>query len=129
MRCSPERSAAVAAAALLGLCLPACTAGGAETDRSDVESYQKSLDATMEELQREARRGEVSAQMELATRYYEGRFVEQDFEKAAEWYGAAAERGIAEAYYSLGVMYEKGQGVVQDDRAAAKAYEVAAEAG
>lgn len=61
--------------------------------------------------------------------YYNGRGVEQDFEKAATLYKVAAAQGIPEALFNLGALYEEGDGVEQHQGEALKLYIRAAEKG
>ena len=57
---------------------------------------------------------DAEAQYNLGAMYYYGRGVEQDYNKAIEWYEKAAVNGNAAAQVSLGYMYDKGLGVAQD---------------
>ena len=50
------------------------------------------------------------AQLQLARLYYQGERTEQSFEKALQWFRAAAEQGSAEGQFNLGVMTERGEG-------------------
>ncbi len=61
--------------------------------------------------------------------YYDGICVEQNYQKAIEYYEKAAEQGIPEAISILGYMYDVGLGVKQDFEKAKKLYEKAAEQG
>ena len=76
-----------------------------------------------------ARRGNVEAQRQLATRYAEGDGVEQDYTEAAHWFGQAARRGDASAQFSFGICYANGQGVGQDFEEAAEWFRRSAEQG
>src|SRR5579862_9795615 len=67
-----------------------------------------------------ARRGNIQAQRQLATRYAEGDGVEQNYSEAAHWFGEAARRGDAAAQFSFGICYANGQGVGQDYEEAAE---------
>lgn len=57
--------------------------------------------------------------------YYDGLGVEQDYEKAMEWYLLGAQAGSATAAYNIGQMYYNGQGVEQDYAAAMEWYQKA----
>ncbi|MFK7792396.1 MAG: peptidoglycan-binding protein [Devosiaceae bacterium] len=70
--------------------------------------------------------GDAAAEFEVATRFMEGRFVPQDLETAAHWYGRAASQGIVPAAYRLGSFYEQGRGVDRDRDGAIAWYERAA---
>lgn len=73
--------------------------------------------------------GDSAAQFEIATRYMEGRFVQQDFAAAAHWYGLAADQGSVPAAYRLGSFYEQGRGVDRDTDSAIAWYEQSARGG
>jgi TPR repeat protein len=96
------------------------------------------------DLMKNAKRGDVEAQCELASRYRMGSLVEQNHEEAAKrceairlagqpeslveqnheeaakWYRKAAERGERYAQRYLGFMYLNGESVEQSDEEAAK---------
>ncbi|MEZ8721771.1 tetratricopeptide repeat protein [Vibrio pomeroyi] len=59
----------------------------------------------------EAYEGHSEAQLALAYRYLSGDGVEQNDEKAAEWFETAASAGSPEAQTQLGLMYFSGSGV------------------
>lgn len=61
-----------------------------------------------------AEQGEVLAQLELGSMYYDGQGVDQDYAEAGRWYRKAAERGNGRAQFNLGLMCRDGQGVPQD---------------
>lgn len=82
----------------------------------------------MEELIK-AEQGDVDAQNELGVMYFEGKDVEQDYSKAAEWFLKAANQGHANAQRYLGYMYYHGKGVEQDHGKAAEYWRKAAEQG
>lgn len=54
------------------------------------------------------------AQFLLGSAYHCGEGVEQDSEKAIEWYEASAEQGLSGAIYRLGECYLNGDGVERD---------------
>jgi localization factor PodJL len=74
-------------------------------------------------LREAAALGDPTAQFVIATRYLNGEKVQQDYEKAAYWYGKAAAQGSAPAQYRLATMYERGRGVAKDLKAALGWYE------
>ncbi|NMD08131.1 MAG: hypothetical protein GYA66_09150, partial [Phyllobacteriaceae bacterium] len=80
-------------------------------------------------LREAAALGDASAQFVIATRYLNGEKVDQDYEKAAYWYGKAAVAGSAPAQYRVATMYERGRGVAKDLSAALGWYERAASLG
>ena len=107
----------LAAAALLAAC-----SAGAEAVRAERRTeQQEAKEAQLAALEARAAGGDLGAQMELASMYYDGRVVPRDRGRAAVWYRAAADQGLAEAYYSLGVLLEKGDGVPGDLAGAAAA--------
>ncbi len=82
------------------------------------------------QLREAAAMGNAEAQFIIATRYLNGENgVEQDFAKAAYWYGKASTSGNAPAQYRLGTLYERGKGVARDMNAALGWYERAAALG
>lgn len=70
--------------------------------------------------------GDPVAQFEVATRFMEGRFVQQNLQSAAYWYAQAADQGLVPAAYRLGSFYEQGRGVDRSVDAAIGWYERAA---
>lgn len=67
---------------------------------------------TIEDLTLRAEAGDRTAMHALAESYYAGREgAEQDFVRAADWYGRLAKMGDARAQTSLGLMYARGYGV------------------
>jgi localization factor PodJL len=76
------------------------------------------------QLREAAAMGNAEAQFIIASRYLNGEDgVDQDFAKAAYWYGKAAASGNAPAQYRLGTLYERGKGVARDTNAALGWYE------
>jgi TPR repeat protein len=61
--------------------------------------------------------------------YANGEGVEQDYDKARDWYQKAADAGDPGAFYGLGMLYELGLGVVQDYDKARGWYQKAADTG
>lgn len=74
-----------------------------------------------------AEKGDVSAQLALATAYRVGNGdVKEDPDKALKWLTKAAENGSAEAQYSLGIGYQTGRkGMIRSDSNSAYWYEQA----
>lgn len=70
-----------------------------------------------------SRDGDVNSLKVLGACHDFGRGVQQDYEKAAEFYERSAEGGDAEAAGLLGVLYADGTGVEQDYGKAAELYE------
>ena len=86
------------------------------------------LISKMEELIQKPQE-DAEFQNELGCMYFEGKDVEQDYGKAAEWFLKAAEQGHANAQRYLGYMYYHGKGVEQDHGKAAEYWRKAAEQG
>lgn len=61
-----------------------------------------------------AEHGDVRAEVQLASMYYYGRGVPQDYAEAVRWYRKAADQSDAEAEYYLGFMYHEGKGIPRD---------------
>ena len=59
-----------------------------------------------------AKEGNLKAQYSIATIYYEGKGVPQNYKKAMYWYKQAAEQEYAKAYAQIALMYCKGEGVL-----------------
>lgn len=76
-----------------------------------------------------ARRGDASAQFNLALLYADGKHLPRDYVKARFWYAKAARQGHAAAQYSLALMHHKGLGIPQNDLKSARWYRTAAEHG
>lgn len=80
-------------------------------------------------LRQAAKDGNPVAQFLVASRYLDGKQVEQDLTQAARWYQAAAEAGLAPAQYRIATLFERGRGVPLDLSAARLWYERAGERG
>jgi TPR repeat protein len=57
--------------------------------------------------------------------YMEGECVEQNGEKAIEWFRKAAEQGLVGSMTTLAMMYQEGRGVPRDEEEAKKWYKLA----
>ena len=85
-----------------------------------VDAYKMGDFATAVELWTPyAKDGNLKAQYSIATIYYEGKGVEQNYRKAMYWYQQAAEHEYAKAYAQIGIMYCKGEGVLKSYKTAA----------
>ncbi len=85
---------------------------------------------TIDEVRHAAEQGDVEAQANLGSLYFNGGGgVELSHERAAKWYQLAAEQGHAEAQFKLGFLYANGFKVPQDWQIAAEWYQLAAEQG
>ncbi len=69
------------------------------------------------------------AKMILGVLYMDGKYVEQDYAKAIEWFREATEDGDFKAPRYLGLMCENGQGMPDDPQIAFECYKLAAERG
>jgi len=76
-----------------------------------------------------AEQGDVKAELRLASLYYYGNGVPQDYTEALRWYRKAADQGDARAQSALGYIYYSGQGVQQDYSEAVRRYRQAADQG
>src|SRR5579863_5507148 len=62
-----------------------------------------------------AEQGDIKAEKLLASMYYYGRGVPQNYAAAVQWYQKGADQGDAEAEYYLSFMYHEGKGVPLDN--------------
>ena len=104
-------------------------AHGSGQDSLSVACADLSSISPLEDLTRCAQQGQVSAQFNLAVKYWAGIGIPADDIEAVRWYRSAAEQGLALAQVSLGFMYATGDGVPEDDAEAARWYRLAAEQG
>ena len=58
------------------------------------------------------------AQHGLGFMYMQGECVEQNAEKAIQWFEKAAEQGLQGAMTTIGMMYREGSGVPRDEEKA-----------
>lgn len=75
----------------------------------------------LRKLMAAAERGDDSARIELAKRYFAGRDVSRDPKESFSWVSSAAERGNTEAIRMMGHCYATGTGVSASGR---KAYDL-----
>lgn len=66
------------------------------------------------ELMLKAKSGDSAAQYNLGTMYDVGEGVEENEEKAIEWYLKAANQGHSQAQYMMGMMYETSECLSND---------------
>jgi len=92
--------------------LAACQPAFAADSPSYTELVQDRL--AVQELTAKAEAGDAQSQVELGTKYFEGREVPKDDKKAVAWFEKAAQQGHAEGLYNLGLLYYYGYGVKQD---------------
>jgi localization factor PodJL len=101
----------------------------AETGASQVAIPEIPVEAGPEALREAAAKGDPKALFEIGNRYTDGRGVQSDYAKAAQWYELAAAKGFAPAQYRLGNFNEKGLGMPRDTAKAKEWYSQAAEQG
>ena len=77
-------------------------------------------------LRQEAAQGDARAQRLLALRYFRGRGMEQNYERAVLWMHKAAAQGLSLALRDLAGFYRDGIGVRQDPAKALTLYQAAA---
>lgn len=70
----------------------------------------------IKELTAKAEAGDGEAQFKLGARYYRGRDVPLDYEKAVLWWKKSAESGVPVAQFFLGECYAQGKGVQKDEK-------------
>ncbi len=93
------------------------------------ETENKSSSKTCMAYERQAVEQGPEAQFRLGFRYYKGRGVPLDHDKAVYWFYRAAELGDARAQFVLGVMFTQGKGTFKDGTKAEYWYHKAAEQG
>jgi TPR repeat protein len=76
-----------------------------------------------------AKKGDLDAQMTIATKFLNGDGVPQDFEQGRHWCDEAVKKDDRRGRYCLGFIYQKGLGVPRDLSRARKEYAAAASAG
>ena len=76
-----------------------------------------------------AKKGDATAQHNLAVLYQDGLGTQVDAKQALYWYEKAAAQGEPEAQFMAGLMYSDGTGTAQDYKKAAQWYEKAAKKG
>lgn len=87
------------------------------------------LAAPIQQLYKQAEKGDAEAQFNLGLLYDRGQEVPKDKREALRWYRLAAAQGDTFAQNSLGDNYWEGTGVPKDDREAARWWRLAAEKG
>src|SRR4051794_11064082 len=102
---------------------------------ADARGYLQQMDAERQPFEQGdslkwtrlgAEHGDADFQYELATMYYEGEGVEQDYAEAVRWFRRAANQSKVDAQRSLAVMYYEGRGVQENYAEAVKWYCLAA---
>jgi len=80
-------------------------------------------------LEKQAKEGQLKAQLELAQRYEIGSGVKVDFLAVFKWLNAATRQGSANACHRLGGMMMMGRGIEKDAKRAARYWNLAARLG
>ena len=80
--------------------------------------YPGSQKEGVDQLRPWVEKGKAWAQSMLGQMYRTGKGVDQSYERAAEYYEAAARQGHDNAQYNLGLLYVRGQGVEQSSETA-----------
>ena len=70
-----------------------------------------------------ARQAQIKEYYQLGNKYREGNGVEQDYEKAFQYFSKAAELGDAQSIYAVAYMHYKGLGTTQDYAFAARLFQ------
>ena len=78
------------------------------------QGVPRNPDEGLKWLRLAATRGEVNAQVQLATRFDNGVGLAQDDAEAFRWYRRAADQGSPAAQLQLGIMYGNGRGTPVD---------------
>ncbi|MFB2579186.1 tetratricopeptide repeat protein [Acinetobacter sp. c2-A9] len=99
------------------------------TSSTHIYAYEYQYGSYSEATLKKAQAGDAEAQNTIGDGYYEGNGIEQDYEKAFEWYKKAADKGHLEAMNSLAYMYENGDVGDADIVQAEKWYKKAADKG
>lgn len=73
-----------------------------------------------------AQNGDAEAQYIIGLMYKDGKGVQKDIKKAAEWFEKAAAQGNADSQNHIGIMYYLGYGVQKDIKKAIEWFEKAA---
>ena len=85
-------------------------------------------DLMSEEEKRLMEAGRAEDVFNLGVKYYHGKSVHKDFQRAAEFFSHVSTNSSA-ALFNLGVMHETGRGVAKNAERAAACFRIAAEQG
>lgn len=75
-------------------------------------------DESSEALIKDARRGDLEAQYNLALSYSDPDYPDMNYREAYHWFNKAAGQGHPESQYRVGLCYAEGRGVEKDEDAA-----------
>ncbi len=101
----------------------------AQAQQTNTSKVGGNMAAHLDQLRTLAEKGDQEAQYQLAERYRVGFPVEQDHERALEFYNRSAGQGFAPSLFRLGELYEEGEIVERDLGKAVESYRKAAERG
>lgn len=100
---------------LLLLPLLASAAGNSllvpSSGRCALNSLPEDLPQALSSCQQAASSGDVQAQFELGSFYYDNELSERDLAQALQWFEQASLQGHAQAQHRLGLMFFRGEGV------------------
>jgi TPR repeat protein len=94
--------------------------------RKRAVEWRRLSDAATKTLLR-AQQGDAAAEVKLASLYYDGKGVPQDYGEVIRWCRNAAQQDYAKGQYCLGDMYYHGLGVSKDYGEAVRWIQKAAE--
>lgn len=81
------------------------------------------------QILKNAKAGDLKAELEVGIAYNEGVGVDKDFKAAAEWFQKAADRDSAKAHQLLGLAYESGRGVEKNSKVACEHFQKSSDLG
>lgn len=84
-----------------------------------------SCDDQDQALAERAEQGDKTAQYQMGMHYLQGKNIDQDYQRAAYWFGKSAEQGVAASYYQLGLLYAEGNGVEKNAEQAVAVWSLA----
>ena len=90
---------------------------------------QASYESPIIKITQQAKQGNLSAQVELATAYEHGEGISKSPVKAVKWYCKAAVRGSTDAQRNLAWMFLNARGIEKDEALAVRWFKAAAESG
>lgn len=98
-------------------------------NKKEIKKFRQKLQDILVVVKENAEHGDASAQVLLGLCYFDGKGVEQDYDKAIELWKKAAEQNNIDAQGWLGFAYHEGEGVPQNYAKALEWYSKAAEQG
>lgn len=108
--------------ALAALLLPVAAAAATPPAKKTAAKPAKEIADSLKLIKSAADAGDPKAQSRVGTWYYTGRHVEQNFDKAFEYYSKAAQQNEVSAIGNLGYLYQHGLGVERDSVQALKQF-------